>query len=340
MKYRAYVGTYAVRDSEGIYLTEFDAQTGEFKILSAHPAVSPSYLASSSGILFAALEHAEFDGGYKGGAASYTIQADGSLSLLSAKPTCGAVPCHVCLDPTGDRLFVSNYVDGTLSAFDIKEGVLGEVSLLAHSGHGPNEMRQTGPHVHCAQVAPDEKTLWVVDLGIDRIISYDMNDLSEVGRFATEPGSGPRHIVFPRSMPFAWLVCELSNEVYAFERHSKKSIGIYSTLPLGFTGQSACAAIKFSPDERYLYVSNRGHDSIACYGINPLTGELDLLAIYPTGGHTPRDFSISPDGEFLFVANQDSDCIHVFKLENGVPVETGIALNIPSPACVLFYQFE
>lgn len=337
MKYRTYVGTYSVRDSEGIYQIEFDTQTGAFTILDTCPAVSPSYLAISNGILYAALEHAEFDGKYKGGAASYTIHADGSLSLLSAKPTKGATPCHVCPDSSGDRLFVSNYSDGTLSVFAVEEGVLGKVSLLAHSGSGPNERRQTGPHVHCTQIAPDGKSLWVVDLGIDQAISYDMKSLSEVGSFETEPGSGPRHITFSKNSSFAWLVCELSNEVYTFDWHSKKRIGIYPTLPADFTGQSSCAAIKLSPDERHLYISNRGHDSIACYEVNQLTGELNLLTFCPTGGRTPRDFAISPDGEVLFTANQDSDCINVFKLESGIPVKTEASLRIPSPVCILFH---
>jgi 6-phosphogluconolactonase len=218
----------------------------------------------------------------------------------------------------------------------VEKGILGEASIIAHTGHGPNEGRQSGPHVHSSQLEGAGGRLWVVDLGIDRAVFYNTADMSEAGSFAAEGGSGPRHMVFSGDLPFAWIVCELSSEVYAFEVGSGKRIGIYSTLPKGFAGKSSCAAIKLSPDGRRLYASNRGHDSIACYDINPETGALSLFSISPTGGRTPRDFAISPDGAFLYAANQDSDNIRVFKLEKGVPVETGLELNIPAPVCVLF----
>ena len=338
MKYKAYVGTYSVRESKGIYLIEADTETGYLTILNAWPAKNPSYLTVSDKTLFAVFECGEFEDAYGGGVASYAIGPDSSLSQLSIRPTKGKSPCHVCPDPEGKKLFVSNYSDGTLSVFGLERGILSEAFLIRHNGHGPNEARQKGPHVHCSQVEPGGERLWVVDLGIDRVVIYNMADMSPAGSFATEPGSGPRHIVFSRrtpQMPFAWMVCELSSEVYAFVPNSGKKTGVYSTLPEGFTGQSSCAAIKLSPDERRLYASNRGHDSIACYDISSDTGALTLLSICSTGGRTPRDFAISPDGTFLYAANQDSDNISVFRLENGILVETGLSLDIPSPVCIL-----
>ena len=336
MKYRAYIGTYSIRGSKGIYLVEADMETGALEILDAWSALNPSYLAISNGTLFAALECDEFEGTHGGAAASYSISADGSLSLLSSKPTRGKSACHVCPTQDGKKLFVSNYGDGTLAIFEVQNGILGEASLIAHSGRGPNEARQKGPHVHCSQIEGRGGRLCVVDLGIDRAIFYNTHDMSVAGSFTTEGGSGPRHIVFSNKMPFAWIVCELSSEVYAFEVQSQKRIGVYSTLPKGFQGSSTCAAIKLSPDERRLYASNRGHDSIACYDIDPETGALSLLTICLTGGRTPRDFAISPDGAFLYAANQDSDNICVFRLKNGVPEETGLVLNIPCPVCMVF----
>jgi len=350
MIYKAYVGTYSVRGSKGIYLIEADMEMGILKILDTWPAVSPSYLAISNGILYAALECGEFEGVSGGGVASYAIGQDGSLSLLSAKPTHGRSPCHVCPAPNGKTLFVSNFGDGKLSVFDVRNGVLGYGVLIVHSGRGPNVARQKGPHVHCAQFEPvipagdlqgqsshpGVGRLCVVDLGIDRAIFYKTADMSASGScFATEGGAGPRHVVFAQRKPYAWVICELSNEVYAFERVGGKRLGVYPTLPGDFTGQSSCAAIKLSPDERRLYASNRGHDSIACFDIDEKTGALTLIAIRSTGGRTPRDFAISPDGLFLFAANQDSDKIRVFRLENGAPVDTGLSLDIPSPVCVL-----
>ena len=338
MKQKIYVGTYSLRTSRGIYLIEADTEKGSLEILDAWPAENPSYLAISDGILFAALECGEFEGVYGGGAASYAIGPEGSLSLLTARPTKGKSPCHVCPDPMGKKLYVSNYGDGTLSVFDLNNGILGEVSLITHSGYGPNEKRQKGPHVHCSRLEPGTGRICVVDLGIDRAVFYYTADMSNDGSFRVKGGSGPRHVVFSREkdgMFFAWLACELSSEVYAFEPVSGKKIGVYSTLPGDFKGQSTCAAIKLSPDERRLYVSNRGHDSIACYDVDQITGALTLLSICPTGGRTPRDFAISPDGAYLYAANQDSDNIRVFRLENGVPMETGLELAIPAPVCVL-----
>ncbi|MCL2477853.1 MAG: lactonase family protein [Treponema sp.] len=333
MKYKAFIGTYSVRGSKGIYLIEADTLTGTLQILNSWPASSPAYLAVAENVLYTVLECDEFEGG--GGVASYMVAGD-SLSLLSLKPTGGKGPCHVCPAPEAGKLFVSNYGDGTLSVFSTEKGILGDPVLIRHEGSGPDIERQKGPHVHCSRIDPISGQLCVIDLGIDRAVFYDIKDMSEKGSFAAEAGSGPRHIVFSQKKPYAWMVCELSNEVYAFETDSKKRIGIYSALPKDYSGKSYCAAIKLSPDEKYLYVSNRGHDSIACFEINPETRALSLQTISPAGGHTPRDLAVSPDGTILLTANQDSDTICAYRLDKGLPVQTGTFLNIPSPVCVLF----
>jgi len=336
MKYKAYVGTYSVRNSKGIYLIEADTDTGALTILDSWQAENPSYLAVSDGYLFAVLECNEFEGTYGGGAASYAIGKDGSLSLLSVRPTEGTSPCYVCPVPDGKKLYVTNYGDGTLSVFNVEGGKLGEASLVKYNGSGLNKAQQKGSHPHCAIMEPGGGRLCVAALGVDRVVFYNTTDMSVASEFAVKNGSGPRHIVFSEHTPYAWIVCELSSEIYAFEPNSGKQISMYSTLPGDFTGKSTCAAIKLSPDEKRLYASNRGHDSIACYDIDTETGKLTLLAIRSTGGKTPRDFAISPDGKFLYTANQDSDNINIFAIENGVPVETGLSMDIPSPVCVLF----
>jgi 6-phosphogluconolactonase len=338
MKYKAYIGTYSVRNSKGIYLTEADTETGTLTILDSWQAENPSYLAVSDRYLFAVLECNEFEGTYGGGAASYAIGHDGSLSLLSVRPTGGTSPCHVCPAPDGKKLYVPNYGDGVLSVFDVKGGKLSEASLIKYNGSGLNEAQQKGSHLHYAVIEPGSGRLCVTALGIDRVVFFNTADMSAAGEFTVKSGSGPRHIVFSEHTPYAWMVCELSSEIYAFEPRSGKQIGVYSTLSDDFTGKSTCAAIKLSPDEKRLYASNREHDSIACYDIDTETGKLTLLAICSTGGKTPRDFVFSPDGKFLYAANQDTDNINIFKMENGVPVETGLSLDIPSPVCVLFYN--
>jgi len=340
VKYRAYIGTYSVRASLGIYLIEADIAAGSIKILNSWQANSPAFLAVHEKILYSVLE----SGGY-GGIASWAISDDGSLSQLSVRQTGGTSSCHVCASPDGKKIFVSNYGDGTLSVFDSNNGVLGEPKLYAHSGHGPNPVRQKGPHVHCSQIDPRSGRLCVVDLGIDRAVFYNIEDLTieeiaaekiSAGSLITEPGSGPRHIVFSRTSSYAWLVCELSSEVYAFNVNNGQRIGVYSTLPADCSVESYCAAIKLSPDEKYLYASNRGHDSIACFKINPAAGALSLSAVIPSGGRSPRDFAFTVDGAFCLAANQDSDNIIVFKMENGLPAATNLRLEIPSPVCVLF----
>ena len=301
------------------------------------PAVNPSYLAIQDDVLFAALECGDFYGEYGGGAAAYRINPDGSLLLLSEKATHGKNPCHVCPRPDGKKLYVSNYTDGSLSIFDVTNGLLGDVSVIKHTGHGPNDRRQEGPHVHSAIAEPGNKRIGVTDLGIDQVIFYNTDDMRPAGFLETKAGSGPRHIVFSGNARFVWAVCELSSEVYAFESGSCKVIGVYKTLPDQYTGPNTCAAIKLAPDEKRLYVSNRGHDSIACFAIDGNTGELSLCGNFPAYGQNPRDFEISPDGSFLFAANQDSDNITVFRINDGVLVNTGLSLKIPAPVCIINY---
>lgn len=338
MKFKGYIGTYSVRDSHGIYHFEADSKTGVLKILDAYPAVNPSYLAISNRTLFAVFECGEYHGEYGGAVASYAINPDGSLSLISVKRTLGKDPCHVCLEPCAKRLYVSNYGDGTLSVFGLERGVLSEASIIRHHGNGPDKGRQNGPHIHCAQINPKTNRLYVVDLGIDRIVIYNADDMSVFGSLEMDPGSGPRHIVFSKHRCLAWVACEMGNVVNAFDTQNGRKIGTYPTLPQGFNDPSICAAIKLSPDEERLYVSNRGHDSITCYDIDKDTGRLSRFAICPSGGQTPRDFSISPDGSYLYVANQKSDSVNVFRLEGGLPVGTGLSLSVPSPVCLVFYD--
>ena len=338
MKYKAYIGTYSERYSEGIYFTEFDSETGVMKILDTWSIPSPAYLTISEGILYSVQETRQLKGHYGGGVASFTIGPDGSLTQLSSKWTWGSMPCHVQHYPKGKKLFVTNYVDGTLTMFNVEKGILGELTLFKHSGSGPDERRQKGPHAHSSQFDPHSERIAVADLGTDKVVFYNLADMmSHAGTLSTDGGCGPRHMAFSKNKPYAWVLCEMSNEVYAFETKSGKRIGVYSTLPKDFKEVTHCAAIKLSADEKRLYASNRGHDSIACFDINLNTGALSLNTIFPTGGKTPRDFGISPDGAYLYAANQESDNILVYKMENGIPKGNAVSeLKIPCPVCVVF----
>ncbi|MCL2092746.1 MAG: lactonase family protein [Treponema sp.] len=336
MSYSIYVGTYSVRDSQGIYLLEGDTSTGALSIRGSWAAPDPAYLTIDQGILYASLECRDFESSGGGGVMSFTMDQDGSLRPLSAKAARGKAPCHICLSADKKKLYVSNYSSGSLSIFEADRGWLSEPSLITHSGRGPNEARQKEPHVHCAKVVPGKTQIAVADLGIDKVVFYETPSMIEAGTLSFDGGAGPRHLVFDKSGSYCWVLCELSSQVYAFEVSSRRRIGIYSTLPGDFAGQSHCAAIHLSPDGRFLYASNRGHDSIACFELRE-GGELGLLGIVKTGGKTPRDFCLSPDGAFLFAANQDSDTIFTFTLEKGLMKETGLSLDIPSPVCLIVH---
>lgn len=322
LKYKAYIGTYSVRGSKGIYAVEVDASTGEISILDTIDAFNPSYLTLSRDhkYLYSVLEGKEIDGHCGGGAASFLINAGATLIHLSTGFTKGMHPCYLTTDEEDRFLYVANYSDGKLTVFPLSGGVIGsEPVVILYKGSGPDKQRQAGPHVHCTTFEKHGKQLCVVDLGIDKAVFYrtENGNLAECGVFATDPGAGPRHVVFSDNGRFAWIICELSNEIYAFDTRQLTRIGVYKTLPEQFEGKSSCAAIKLSPGGKYACASNRGDDSIAVFHINENTGELALSGIYSTRGKTPRDFAFSPDGTFLYAANQDSDTIEVFKMLNG-----------------------
>lgn len=341
MKYNAYIGTYSKRGSKGIYLAEVNAESGEMRIVDTYDEYNPSYLALSRNqkYLYCVLEGKEIDGQYGGGAASFLINDDGTLNRVSKAYTFGTNPCHLTTDEEDRFLYVANYSDGKLTVFPLTEGVIGsEPVIIAHQGSGPVKERQAGPHVHCVAFEKSGKKICVVDLGIDKAVYYRIEDgtLTEDNAFETDPGAGPRHVIFSEDGRFAWIVCELSNEVYALDAVKLSRIGVYKTLPGNFEGLSSCAAIKLSPDGKFICASNRGHDSISVFLINKDSGELELSGIYPSRGKTPRDFAFSPDGKFLYVTNQDSDTVEVFKMLKGCLEHTGQSINIPSPCCIIF----
>ncbi len=341
MKYKAYIGTYSMRGSKGIYLTEVDGHTGEMHILDAYESCNPSYLALSRDkkYLYCVLETEEIDGLYGGAAASFRVNEDATLTFISKAYTGGTYPCHLTADKDNRFLYVANYGDGKLTIFPIDGGVIvNKPEIIQHKGSGPNKDRQEGPHIHCAVFDRREERLCVADLGIDKAVLYKAGKgtIVEGSIFEVKPGAGPRHVVFSGNGRYAWLVCELTNEIYAYDAQNSKCIGVYKTLPRDFSGDSTCAAIKISQDGRFVCASNRGHDSISVFGVKEETGELTLTGVYSTRGNTPRDFSFSPDGRFLLAANQNSDTIEVFSFLNGHLEHTGYSVNIPAPSCIVF----
>lgn len=367
-KYIAYVGTYTYGESEGIYIFSLDTSTGRFEPIGVSKKLeNPSYLAISkdSKYLYTVMETDEFNGEKGGAVGSFLINREtGKLEFLNCQPTRGRAPCHISNDRENKYLFAANYREGTVSVFPINpDGSISPASdIIYHEGCGPNKERQEKPHVHYVTLTPEEKYLCAVDLGIDKVIIYELDKekvrLIPVKELSPKikPGSGPRHMTFHPDGRFAYVINELSSDIAVFKYHSPCSSSKYdfshnssrnyifeeiqyiSTLPEEYKDINYCAAIHVSSDGKYLYASNRGHDSIAIFKIDNCSGKLELISHTPTGGKFPRDFAIDPTGNFLFAANQNSDSIVSFKIlpESGKLEQLDYITNVPAPVCIKF----
>ncbi len=352
---RIYVGTYTspATGSKGIYLLELDMRSGEIKPMGlAAEVASPSFLAlhPSRRFLYAVGELNEFQGKKAGAVSAFAIDAQsGRLTLLNQQPSGGQGPCHVTVDPAGKCVLTANYTTGTVAALPIdKDGRLREpTSIIQHTGSGPKAKRQQGPHAHSINLDPAGRFAFAPDLGVDKVFIYRLaaKDRSLVANdppFAQiAPGSGPRHFTFHPRGRFAYVINELTSTITAFsydaDRGALKELQTISTLPEGFTGDSFTADIHVHPNGRFLYGSNRGHNSIAVFAINPDTGRLTAAGHEPTRGEWPRNFSIEPSGRWLLAANQKSNSVAVFAIDQrtGLPAVTGQPLETPSPVCLL-----
>ena len=308
---------------------------------------SPAFLCPSPGgrYLYAA---SEVPGRMEGVVVAYAISAtDGTLGLLGSQGMRGAWASHLSMDSAGRVLLLSDYADGRVGLMPVlDDGRLGGVaSAHQHAGSGPNVARQDGPHAHCLVAPPDERFAFAADLGADRVFGYrlDLDDFELVphSELALRSGSGPRHLAFAPDGRHAYLVCELDSTVVALAYDAEAGelaiLGIYSLLPTGFDGQSDGADVHIHPSGRFLYASNRGHDSVAVFGIGP-DGRLALLGHSSSEGRTPRNVVISPDGRFLLVGNQDSDTIVTMPIDpdTGLLGPTVSVVETPTPACLVF----
>ena len=348
-----YVGTYAAADKPGIHQLELDLATGELRAKAATTGLaSPSFLAFHPNRLFvyAVSEVSEYDGQKTGAVAAFAVDAKtGALTLLNRQASGGDGPCYVTIAPSGRLAFVANYGGGTVAVLPIGEdGKLGPaVSVMRHEGSGADKSRQGAPHAHSADLDPKGRVLLAADLGLDKVMAYRVGvsgtlTANPVPFAALPPGSGPRHLAFGKSGAFAYVIGELSSTVTAFAydaaQGSLKSVQTVPTLPAGFAGKSYPAEIAVSPDGRFLYGSNRGHDSIASFAIDAATGLLRPLGHTPTGGSWPRHFAIDPTGAYLLAANQRANTVVVFRIDprTGALQPAGHQVTLAEPACVAF----
>jgi 6-phosphogluconolactonase len=352
-KHLLYVGTYTKGTAEGIFVYLFNDVNGKLVNLKI-PVVAnnPSFLTISADkkFLYAVSEVDIRDKNNSGGVSSYLIDRSGQLKLINQVLTNGANPCHVSLSPDGKKLVTSNYSGGNLSFFNVlPDGSLSEmVQRIQHTGSGPFPERQTEAHAHSARFDPMGKFLYAADLGIDefKIYNSDPGDIpfspASQPFLKLPPGSGPRHFDFSADGSYIYLINELNSTITVLMRYGNvwKSIQTIKTLPKEFKGENWCADIHLSADGRFVYGSNRGHNSIAVFKRDKVSGKLDMIQTISVEGDWPRNFALDPSGGFLLVANQRSNDITVFKIDEitGTLKFTGIKVANESPVCLQFLK--
>lgn len=349
---RVFVGTYTQGDSEGIYVLDLDLATGKLTRKSVATSDNPSFLAihSDGKMLYAANEISNYQSEQAGAISAFVIdEKSGSLTLLNQQSSQGAGPCHLVVDKSGRFILVANYGGGSVCSLPIVDGgKLGvSTSFVQHSGSSVNPQRQQEPHAHSINVDPSNQFAVAADLGIDKIMIYRFDSASGklvangVPSVEVAPGSGPRHFAFHPSGKFGYVINELLLNVTAFTFDSNGVLSpqqVISTLPPGTEKIGSTAEVQVHPSGRFLYGSNRGHDSIAVYSIDQKTGRLTYVENESTDGKTPRNFGIDPTGKFLLAANQSTNNIVVFHIDQktGELSPAGHEISIPSPVCVKF----
>lgn len=346
-----FVGTSTAGSSRGIYRFQFDPETGiveGFRL--AAEAANPTFLAihPSGRFLYAVNAIADFRGENTGAVSAFALDAaTGELTLLNQQSSAGPGPCHLVVDRTGRHVLVANYVGGSVATLPLNDdGTLGTPrSVFQHEGSSINPDRQEGPHAHSINLDAANRFALAVDLGLDQVLIYrfeaDAGTLTphEPPFAPLKAGAGPRHLAFHPSGRFAYVINELDSTVTAFaydaERGQLTTIQTLPTLPEGFTEENYPSEVLVHPNGRFLYGSNRGHDSLATYRIDAETGKLSLLAFQPSGGGWPRNFNFDPSGVWMIVGNQNSDNLLVFRVdpETGTLTQVGATLEAPSAIC-------
>jgi len=346
-----FVGTYTKGKSEGIYVYDFNTVTGQATPVSIAKGIeNPSYLAISANgrNLYSVIENGRDK---PGELCAFSFDpSTGNLTQLNKKPTGGDDPCYVAIAPDGKFVVTGNYSGGNISVFPIlADGSLGDQSeIIQHSGNSVNTQRQEKAHVHSTIFSPDGQYVVVPDLGMDKLMIYQYDPKKKQPLLPartpfvnTEPGSGPRHFVFHPTLPYAYLIEELSGmvTVYNYSKGKLTPVQRVNNHPYDFTGRKGSADIHISDDGKFLYASNRGEsNTIAVFSIHPVDGKLSNLGFESTMGVAPRNFSIDPSGKWLLAANQESDNIIVFSRseESGLLNNSGTVITVPNPVCVKF----
>jgi len=349
-----YVGTFTDTGSKGIYQCVLDPESGKISHNGVTEGIdNPSFVTFGRyhNYLYSVGETAKYKGLPGGSVNAYRInRGDGSLEFINSQPSHGASPCHIYVDKSNQFVMAANYVTGNVAVYPIMDnGGLGYASDIdQHHGSGANPDRQKGPHAHCIITDPENRNVLSCDLGTDKVMIYkfdsDYGTLIPASQPYVElkPGSGPRHIKFHPNGKIAYVISEMGSAMSVFDYESgsghMKEIQRISTLPDDFNGNNTCAELQVSSDGKFLYGSNRGHDSIVVFSIDPSTGKLTTIQHQSVMGKTPRHFNLDPSEKFALAANQDSNNVVVLNRDenSGKLSPTGHEIAIPKPVCVKF----
>lgn len=352
--YILYVGTYSVRGSKGIYGYRFDPDSGSLTSLGAQAElINSSFLALSPNhnFLYAVSETSDYQGKQSGSLRAYRVDSTtGKLTFLNEVASLGAGPCYVSVDNTGRFVLITNFHGGSIAVFPIlQDGKLGKAStFLQYSGSSQDPDRQRAPHPHAIHVTPDNRSVLVADLGLDKLFFYRLDVKDGLLAAAEAPfvelsrGSGPRHFVFHPDAQRIYVLNEIKSTVSAllYDKTSRTPhvTQTISTLRSGYSGHNDASELQVDEFGRYLYLSNRGADDLGVYSIDASSGRLSPIQHISTGGRTPRYFAIDPTGKYVIAANEDSDNLVIFRKNEstGKLASTGQSVEVPSPVCLVF----
>jgi len=341
-----FISAFAPGEKGAIHAYKMNPQTGEFKLVERTSDVEhPFFLAASPDNKFLYSIHApgKFSGKDNEFVSAFALEGrTGKLKLLNRQSSQGTASCYLDIDKSGKAVVVANYTTGSVACLPVKEdGSLGEPeTFIQHTGSSVN------PHAHCSVISPDQKFVFAADLGLDKILAYQLNpETAELTPAAqpfvrTIPGAGPRHLTFHPDGKQMYAINELKNSITEFDYNPESGMLIegqtISTLPEDFTGTSHCADLKFTPDGKFLYGTNRGHDSIAAYQVDD-QGKLTLIEITPSLGKGPQNLAVTTDGKFLICANMPGNNVVVFQIDakSGKLSPVGDPVEIPSPSCIM-----
>ncbi len=346
-EYFIYVGTYASGEDGGIQICNFNAKDGSVEKIGNYAGIKrASFLAldPKRNYLYSVSETSD-----SGSVSAFAIDSKtGLLTPLNHQSVHGNGPCYVTVDDSGKWVLAANYGSGNVCVFPVNDdGSLAPASdVRQHEGSSVNERRQQGPHAHCIVLSPDNRYVFAADLGTDEIKCYRFDrgegKLIPQPAVKTAPGAGPRHFIFHPNNKLAFLILELNSTLssYQYEAETGRLYHIQTvpSLPEDYDGGNSCADIHVHPNGKFVYGSNRGHNSIVIYAVDEVSGELTLVGHEPTRGEIPRNFAIDPTGTYLLAENQKTNDVYVFRIDGdtGKLEYTGHSINLPTPVCIKF----